>query len=474
MKNNIRLKWLLLLSVFIITGMHTYSQYLKYTGYLRDCSCDLLSGQTVSLTVSIIHGTPAGETVYTYIFDDINVTVGIYTIGFGLSIPENFPLQDEYFIKIESGDSPPNSPPVVQQLLLYSFSQSNVQVIAHPAPQCNQQHQGIVRYFNNGAIIQVCDGSEWKNICCGDNCDWQPDCPDYQPCQGVTTAEQVYNTVTKTYNAVEIGCQCWLQNNLDIGSMVLGATDQSDNTSIEKYCYNNDESNCATDGGLYQWNEMMQYTTVEGTQGICSVGWHIPTQDEFAQLIDYVENNYDGNTAENLLASGECTGNGSSHFDALLAGYRTNLSDFLMINNFSLFWTSTISGIDIKPSYRINCSGTPAINLFWWQISSGLSVRCIKDQCGSIIIEGSNYNNKIAVGNSTGIMKIKGEYIINVVKWQRSYNYSEFFDISETVGQNLYVFEQIPTVTGIFQYRAVINSAYCTEEYTNSLVLIVE
>lgn len=75
----------------------------------------------------------------------------------------------------------------------------------------------------------------------------------------------------QTYNTVLIGTQCWMAENLNIGTMINGSSDQTDNATIEKYCYNNKTANCDTYGGLYQWTEMMQYVMTEGAQGICPV-----------------------------------------------------------------------------------------------------------------------------------------------------------------------------------------------------------
>ncbi len=88
----------------------------------------------------------------------------------------------------------------------------------------------------------------------------------------------------KSYNTVEIGSQCWLTQNLDVGTMVTGINEQTDNSIIEKYCYDNDPANCDIYGGLYKWNEMMQYTTIESSQGICPTGWHLPSDDEWIIL----------------------------------------------------------------------------------------------------------------------------------------------------------------------------------------------
>src|SRR3989344_806977 len=86
---------------------------------------------------------------------------------------------------------------------------------------------------------------------------------------------------SKTYATVQIGSQCWMAEYINVGTLTAGANNMSDNASIEKYCYSDTESNCTSDGGLYQWDEAMQYAascngTGEGSeacatpvQGIC-------------------------------------------------------------------------------------------------------------------------------------------------------------------------------------------------------------
>lgn len=64
---------------------------------------------------------------------------------------------------------------------------------------------------------------------------------------------------SQIYKVVKIGQQWWMQENLNIGIRIDGTQDATDNGIIEKYCYNNIESNCEIYGGLYQWNEMMNY-----------------------------------------------------------------------------------------------------------------------------------------------------------------------------------------------------------------------
>ncbi len=108
-----------------------------------------------------------------------------------------------------------------------------------------------------------------------------------QPCPGTPTVTDADGNV---YPTVQIGDQCWMAENIRVGTMINAPTDQSNNGITEKYCYENDPTNCDTYGGLYQWNEMMAYNdTIPNLQGICPDGWHIPNTDEVIEL----NGNYD-------------------------------------------------------------------------------------------------------------------------------------------------------------------------------------
>ena len=91
-----------------------------------------------------------------------------------------------------------------------------------------------------------------------------------------------------TYSIVAIGSQCWMAENLNVGTRINGVNEQTNNSTLEKYCYDDLESNCDIYGGLYQWDEMMQYVTTEGAQGICPSGWHIPSDAEWTALTTYL------------------------------------------------------------------------------------------------------------------------------------------------------------------------------------------
>lgn len=94
-----------------------------------------------------------------------------------------------------------------------------------------------------------------------------------------------------------------MAENLNIGEMVDGEEDQNNDSKIERYCYDNDTTNCDKYGGLYQWSEMMQLPSECNTkscadlikpnhQGICPEGWRLLTEDDF-----YIILHADGNDA---------------------------------------------------------------------------------------------------------------------------------------------------------------------------------
>jgi len=174
----------------------------------------------------------------------------------------------------------------------------------------------------------------------------------------------------KTYHTVLIGEQCWIKENLNVGLMINANTPQADNGIIEKYCFNDSELQCDTLGGFYQWNELMQYTTTEGEQGICPSGWHIPTLGEFAVLNSSVESE-----AKALMEIGEdFEGNlatNSSGFSALLSGY-VNSDGVSTSSVFANFYSSSVGS---SVYFRSNSSVANWTN----NTNEGYSLRCLKD-----------------------------------------------------------------------------------------------
>jgi uncharacterized protein (TIGR02145 family) len=198
----------------------------------------------------------------------------------------------------------------------------------------------------------------------------------------------------KTYLTVQIGNQCWFAENLNVGIRINGSEDQTNNAVIEKYCYDNNESNCNLYGGLYQWDEMMKYSMIEMSQGVCPTGWHIPSDYEWKLLemtlgMDQTTANAAGwrgtNEGGKLKAAGTTYWNSpntgatnSSLFTALPSGNRSSTGTFDSLGFFTDFWTSTFI-IDTQAWYRYLDADHSQIYRIDGYRKFGTPVRCVKD-----------------------------------------------------------------------------------------------
>ena len=199
----------------------------------------------------------------------------------------------------------------------------------------------------------------------------------------------------QVYHTVSIGEQCWLRENLNIGLMINDSIGMTDNDTIEKYCYDNDTANCDKNGGLYQWHEMMEYFPLQGAQGICPQGWHIPTDEDWKELEAFVDTEYDiydpiwdetmfrgfdaGKNLKSLLGWHEGgNGNNLHDFKALPAGFWEQGANFSSEGMEAHFWSSAhdvgANGLKRMLSYDED----KIYRSYHWD-ESAISIRCIKD-----------------------------------------------------------------------------------------------
>jgi uncharacterized protein (TIGR02145 family) len=187
----------------------------------------------------------------------------------------------------------------------------------------------------------------------------------------------------KIYSTVLIGNQCWMAENLNVGIMVSDFA-QQDNKIIEKTCYDNDPANCQVYGGLYNWHEAMNWE-IEN-QGICPVGWHLPSREDWQQLVSELGTEDAG---QHMKVSKEHSpswdGTNSSGFSALPAGVGHE-SHFGRIGKWGLFWSSTEADENFAwfaqldnfwnpapPKYKILYIGN------YFLKENGFSVRCVRE-----------------------------------------------------------------------------------------------
>ncbi len=211
---------------------------------------------------------------------------------------------------------------------------------------------------------------------------------------------------TSEYNTVLIGSQCWFSENLNIGTRIDGANDQTNNSTIEKYCYSDTESNCDTYGGLYQWAEVVQYLNgatntaswdpvpTTDVQGICPMGWHIPTDDEWktmemqlgmsqsqADAIYWRGTDEGGKMKETGTTHWQSPNTGatnSSGFTALPEGFRNSDMTFYYLGDYG-YWKSITEHSASLTWYRSLAYNEQKVGRNFGSKTFGQAVRCLKD-----------------------------------------------------------------------------------------------
>jgi uncharacterized protein (TIGR02145 family) len=233
--------------------------------------------------------------------------------------------------------------------------------------------EGLIIYNTNEKEINVFKGSSWgplTTVTCG---------------QSFTDPRD-----GRIYNTVLIGTQCWMKENLNAGNMINSSGNQTNNGVIEKYCYDNLESNCNVYGGLYKWQELMNYASSSnanpsGRQGICPTGWHLPSYAEWTALTTYLGGNSaaGGKVKEAGFAHWLSPNSGatnSSGFTAIPGGFKVfDASAFDAISTSAKFWTST-ENFPASPWYATLSHSNAYLDILGSSpMEYGFSCRCCKD-----------------------------------------------------------------------------------------------
>lgn len=181
------------------------------------------------------------------------------------------------------------------------------------------------------------------------------------------------------YHTVKVGDQCWLRENLNVGTMIESTEEMTDDSIIEKYCHDNDPANCEIYGGLYQWDEAMGYTKEEGAQGICPPGWHIPTKEDWQELEEFLGDHAGGKLKAPYDWYEPNTGaTNSTGFSALPGGHRGGACTlFYNLGREGRWWTSSeqsTNGAWRQTMYHDSDTLNLNPNFKYY----GISVRCVR------------------------------------------------------------------------------------------------
>lgn len=201
----------------------------------------------------------------------------------------------------------------------------------------------------------------------------------------------------KVYKTVTIGNQVWMTENLKYLPSVVGPATGSlttpyyyvygyDGTSVDE---GKAAANYATYGVLYNWPAAMagsasSSANPSGVQGISPAGWHLPSDAEWTELMNYL--------GGESISGGKLKEAGTTHWnspnkDATNETGFTALSgglcdcfygSFSNIGDYSNWWSAT--DVDIINVWKWNLSyDSSGIDRYDMSKDCGFYVRCVKD-----------------------------------------------------------------------------------------------
>jgi len=229
---------------------------------------------------------------------------------------------------------------------------------------------------------------------------------DGQPCSGAAT---VTDYDGNTYNTVQIGLQCWMKENLRTthysnGANIPNGDYATSYTDPYYYDYPSSGFSLSERGYLYNWSAAMHgaassEANPSGVQGICPTGWHLPSDAEWGQLIQYVRSQSHYCCGSSSIQIGKALAansgwNSSSNTCAVGNNQSTNNATGLSVvpagifngtyngvGNNIRFWTSTAeeSTYYAKTIFMSYSSADFLQNQSGNRCNYGFSVRCLRD-----------------------------------------------------------------------------------------------
>jgi len=181
----------------------------------------------------------------------------------------------------------------------------------------------------------------------------------------------------QTYEMVKIGNQTWMAENLNY---------QTGNS----WCYVNSIDSCNKYGRLYDWNTTMagsQNSSINTNkiQGICPVGWHFPSSEEWDDLVMTIGGFSVAGKKLKSVNVWKDPATDEFGFSALPGGLYNNLGHFVQAGDGGTWWTATeavATEIGVEGgshAYTRQISHGDYVGMGYMKKSSGCSVRCVQD-----------------------------------------------------------------------------------------------
>ena len=203
----------------------------------------------------------------------------------------------------------------------------------------------------------------------------------------VFNANLTYGTVSdvqgNVYKTISIGTQTWMAENLRAtkyrnGDEIPKVINNTEWTGVTTGAYCN-ANNIVNADSVAIYGRLYNYKAITDTRNICTTGWHIPTDAEWATLITFLG----GNTVAvpKLRETGSQHGcnaspaTNQSGFTAIPAGFRVSWGGEFSDFTYYYGWWSSMGG-----DMNMDCGGDVNLDTgYGTDLGYGHSVRCVKD-----------------------------------------------------------------------------------------------
>jgi uncharacterized protein (TIGR02145 family) len=186
------------------------------------------------------------------------------------------------------------------------------------------------------------------------------------------------------YQTIKIGTQWWMAENLKVmhysnGDTIpnlISSSSWANTTTGAWCCYNNDMANFDTYGLLYNW-----YTLADSLK-LAPSGWHIPTDEEWLILDDYIGFGEKMKAVDTTLWVTPLEASNESGFSALPGGYREDNGTFDGLGYFVFFGSCSVFESDPNCVFGIIIEHGSSGEFGYYcggAQRDGFSVRCVKD-----------------------------------------------------------------------------------------------
>ena len=354
---------------------------MNYQAVIRDANNNLLSNQSVGMQISILQGSASGMVVYTEIQTPTTNDNGLISIAIGEgNTIDDFSAIDwsdgPYFIKTETDPNGGSDYTITGTTQLLSVP------YALHAKTVDMAKNGFERVSDDGDTLFLSNG---QYFLIGNR---------NQDTSNVDTSElnnYIIDADGNIYTSVIIGEQEWMVENLRTskysnGDPIQNVTDDTEwlNLSSGAWCYydnddwyDNDYNYWSLYGKLYNW-----YAAAD-SRNICPIGWHVPSDDEFTVLTNYLAaNGHSGNEGKALksIEGWDNDGNGTDDygFRGLPGGDRYIGGTFRKVGTNGDFWSST-EATTVKARSRELDYNSKIMSRGYYGKRNGFSVRCLRD-----------------------------------------------------------------------------------------------